>query len=80
MQQKFSDKWGTVKFSINDALDSMKFTGGTDLPEQNIKTENLFDFSNRTFTLTYSRNFGNQKLKSKRDRETGSEEERRRVN
>lgn len=79
-QQKFSDKWGTLKFSINDLLDSIEFTGGTDLPEQNIKTENLFDFSNRTFTLTYSRNFGNQKLKSKRDRATGSEEERRRVN
>ncbi len=79
-QQKFSDKWGTLKFSINDVLDSVEFTGGTDLPEQNIKTENLFDFSNRTFTLTYSRNFGNQKLQSKRERETGSEEERRRVN
>ena len=79
-QQKFSDKWGTLKFSVNDVLDSIEFAGGTDLPEQNIKTRNLFDFSNRTFTLTYSRNFGNQKLKSKRNRETGSEEERRRVN
>ncbi len=79
-QQKFSDKWGTLKFSINDILDSVKFTGGTDLPEQNIKTRNVFNFSNRTFTLTYSRNFGNQKLASKRERETGSEEERRRVN
>ncbi len=80
LQQKFSDKWGTLKFSVNDVLDSIEFTGGTDLPEQNIKTRNLFDFSNRTFTLTYSRNFGNQKLKSKRERETGSEEERKRVN
>ena len=79
-QQKLGEKWGTLKFSINDALDSIEFTGGTDLPEQNIKTENLFDFSNRTFMLTYSRNFGNQKLESKRERETGSEEERRRVN
>jgi outer membrane receptor for ferrienterochelin and colicin len=80
VQQNFGEKWGTLKFAITDLLDSVKFTGGTDLPEQNIKTENLFDFSNRTFALTYSRNFGNQKLKSKRERETGSEEERRRVN
>lgn len=79
-QHKFSDKWGTLKFSVNDVLDSVEYTGGTDLPEQNIKTENLFDFNNRTFMLTYTRNFGNQKLKSKRERETGSEEERRRVN
>jgi len=79
-QQNFGDKWGTLKFSITDLLDSVKFTGGTDLPEQNIKTRNVFDFSNRTFILTYSRNFGNQKLQSKRERETGSEEERRRAN
>jgi len=79
-QKKFSDKWGTLKFSINDALDSVRFRGGTDLPEQNIFTRNIFDFSNRTFMLTYSRNFGNSKLKSSRQRETGSEEERRRVN
>ena len=79
-QNKFSDKWGTIKFSINDALDSSEFKGGTDLPDQNIRTMNTFDFSNRTFTLTYSRNFGNNKLKSSRDRETGSEDERKRVN
>jgi outer membrane receptor protein involved in Fe transport len=80
LQKKFSDTWGTLKFSVNDALDSVEFVGGTDLPEQNIFTRNVFDFSNRTFTLTYSRNFGNTKLKSSRDRETGSEEERQRVN
>jgi hypothetical protein len=78
-QKKFSDKWGTLKFSINDALDSVEFVGGTDLPDQNILTRNVFDFSNRTFNLTYTRNFGNSKLKSARDRETGSEDERRRV-
>lgn len=80
VQKKFGDKWGTLKFSINDALDSVEFVGGTDLPDQNIFTRNVFDFSNRTFTLTYTRNFGNSKLKSSRNRETGSEAERRRVN
>ncbi|MFT6843251.1 MAG: outer membrane receptor protein involved in Fe transport [Psychroserpens sp.] len=80
LQNKFSDKWGTLKFSVNDILDSVQFNGGTDLPDQNIKTRNTFDFSNRTFTLTYSHKFGNKKLKSSRDRETGSEDERKRVN
>ncbi|MBW2938007.1 TonB-dependent receptor family protein [Aureisphaera sp. CAU 1614] len=79
-QKKFNDKWGTLKFSINDALDSVEFVGGTNLPDQNIFTKNVFDFSNRTFLITYSRNFGNSKLKSSRNRETGSEDERRRVN
>ncbi len=80
LQKKFSEKWGTLKLSVNDILDSLEFNGGTDLPEQNIRTRNLFDFSNRTFTITYSRNFGNSELRSARNRETGSEEERRRVN
>jgi len=79
-QKKFNDKWGSLKFSVNDIFDSFEFNGGTDLPDQNIKTRNLFDFGNRTFLLTYSRNFGNKKLKSSRDRKTGAEEERRRVN
>ncbi len=79
-QQNFGEKWGTLKFSVNDFLDSLEFNGGTDLPEQNIKTRNTFDFSNRTFQLTYTRNFGNKKLRSARNRETGAEEERRRVN
>lgn len=80
LQHKISDKWGVLKFSVNDILDSVEFVGGTNIPEQNIRTNNTFDFSNRTFSLTYSRNFGNSKLKSARNRETGSEEERRRVN
>ncbi|MFH4967014.1 outer membrane beta-barrel family protein [Gaetbulibacter sp. M240] len=80
VQKKLKDNWGNLKFGINDLLESFEFNGGTDLPDQNIKTSNTFDFSNRTFLLTYSRNFGNTKVKAARDRETGSEEERRRVN
>ncbi|WP_411031021.1 TonB-dependent receptor domain-containing protein [Spongiimicrobium sp. 3-5] len=79
-QKKFGDKWGTLRFSVNDVLESFEFTGRTTIPEQNLNTVNTFDFSNRTFTLTYSRNFGNSKLKSARQRGTGSDEERRRVN
>ncbi len=80
MSHKFSDKWGTLKFAVNDIFDSVEFTGGTNLPEQNIRTRNLFDFINRTFTLTYTRSFGNSNVKSSRDRKTGADEERRRVN
>lgn len=80
IQQKLKGNWGNIKFAINDLLDSLEFTGGTNLPDQNIKTSNVFDFSNRTFLITYSRNFGNSQVKAARERETGSEEERRRVN
>lgn len=80
VQKKFSDKWGTLKFSINDLMDSIEWRTGTDLPDENFKTQNTFDFSNRTFILTYTRNFGNKDVRSSRDRKTGAEEERQRVN
>ncbi|PWL39214.1 hypothetical protein DKG77_10145 [Flagellimonas aquimarina] len=79
-QKKLGDKWGTLRFAVNDVWDSFEFTGRTQIPEQNLNTKNTFDFSNRTFLLTYSRSFGNDKLRSARQRGTGSEDERRRVN
>lgn len=80
IQKKFGDKWGTLRFNINDILDSYQLQGSTNIPEENLNTYNTFDFSNRTFLLTYTRSFGNKKLKSARSRGTGAEEERRRVN
>ena len=80
VQQKLSDKWGTLAFKVNDLLDSVKWTVIRDIPEQNINTTNTFDLFNRTFVLSYSNNFGNRKLKSARERGTGAEEEKRRVN
>ncbi|CAM4093149.1 outer membrane beta-barrel family protein [Zobellia roscoffensis] len=80
IQKKFGERGGTLAFKVNDVLDSMKYTVKTDIPEQNLNTTNTFDFFNRTFLLTYSNSFGNRKLKSARQRGTGSEEERQRMN
>ena len=79
IQKKFGEKGGTLAFKVNDLLDSMKWTVTTNIPEQNLNTVNTFDFFNRTFLLTYSNSFGNRKLKSARERGTGAEEEKRRV-
>ncbi len=80
IQKKFSAKWGTLGFKVNDLFDSIIWTVETNIPEQNLNTLNSFDFSNRTFVLTYSNSFGNSKLKSARKRGTGAEEEKSRVN
>ncbi len=74
-QKKFSDKWGTLKFSVNDLLDSRAFKSTTFIPELNLNTYNTLRFSNRTFILTYTRNFGSNKIKSTRRRQSGAEEE-----
>ena len=80
IQKKFRGGGGTLGFKLNDLLDSLKWTFAADLPQQNLNFVNTVDFFNRTFVVTYSRNFGNRKLKSARERETGAEEEKRRVN
>jgi len=80
IQKKLGDKWGTLRFNINDIFDSNEFRSTTSLPDQNVNTTADIDFSNRTFVLTYFRNFGNKKIKSSRERKTGAEEERKRIN
>lgn len=80
VQKKFSEKWGTLRFNVNDALESFKFNVKATTGDGNVATENTLDFSNRTFLLTYTRSFGNKKLKSARARKGAAEDERRRVN
>ena len=79
-QKKFSDKWGTLKFSVNDMFNSLKVKIQTNIPEQNLETYGSRDFWDRTFILTYTRNFGSNKIKSSRKRQTGAEDEINRVN
>ncbi|WP_242119943.1 outer membrane beta-barrel family protein [Aestuariivivens sediminicola] len=80
IQKKISDTMGTLRISVNNLFNWIILKGGTSIPEENVFTKNSFDYSVRTFLLTYTRNFGNKKLKSYRQRETGAEEERQRVN
>jgi hypothetical protein len=80
IQKKIGDNWGSLRFGVNDVFDSFVFKGVTDLPDQNLKRTMKLKFSHRTFSLTYSKSFGNNKLKSTRKSESGSAEERRRVN
>ena len=70
---------GRLSFNIGDIFDSIRSQGFTELPEQNIYAYRAFDFSQRTFRLTYSTSFGNKKVKRSRDRNS-SREERNRVN
>ena len=79
IQKKFKDNLGTLRFGIDDVLNSAKLRLGTNLPEYNVVSTIVLDFSQRTFKLSYARNFGNKQLKGNRQRVTGAEEERGRV-
>ena len=69
---------GSLRFNVTNMFNTLVFRFSTDIPSQNLNTGGTLIFSQRTFSLTYSRNFGNDKLKAKRA-VTGAEEERRRV-
>lgn len=78
IQKKLKNQ-ARLTFNINDVFNALKAVGITDLPEENIFVDRAFDFSQRTFKLTYATTFGNQKVKNNRNRNS-SKEERNRVN
>ena len=71
---------GTLKFNVNDIFLSSNMRWKAFQQEYNYYFDGHFQFAERVFRLTYSRNFGNSKLKEARSRSTGSEAERSRVN
>ena len=80
LQKNLGAKWGSLRLNVSDVLNSVVMRGNVEVPDQNLTYTGIFDFSQRTFTLNYSRSFGNQKLKSGRKRQRGAAEERNRMN
>ena len=78
MRKKFGAK-DALNFSVSNMLNSNDFRGYTNLPEQNVVGDIHLRFSWRTFKLTYTCNFGKEKLKQKRERTTAAQDEKNRV-
>jgi len=70
----------SLQFNASNILNTMKIRTVTDLPEQNLVGRFNLNFSQPTYKITFTHNFGKQKLKGKRERSTGAEEEKGRVN
>jgi hypothetical protein len=80
IQKKLKNNQGTLRFGIDDVFNSLLFRFNNQLPNDALSSKIVLDFSQRTFKLTYNRNFGSQTVKSNRARTLGSEDERQRVN
>lgn len=81
LQKKLNQDKGTLRLSVDDIFWTMRFRLLTDQPALNVYSYFDGTFSDpRVVRLTYSRNFGNQKMKAATRRQTSSEEERQRAN
>jgi hypothetical protein len=77
IQKTFGEK-GTLRLSMDDILYTSSWRIKTDAPEVNLNTYFYYDWHNQFIRLTYTRNLGNNKLRSVKVK-SASEEERGRV-
>ena len=78
-QKKLKDNKGNLRFGVSNVLNTQKYNLSVDQPQYNLVIKNKFQFAYTNWRLTYTRNFGNDKVKGKRERGTGAEEEKGRV-
>ena len=77
LQKKFNNS--SLKFGVDDIFSTMKFRFVADFPSQQFYTTSTIQMSRSIFKLTFTKNFGNNILKEKRERITASDTERKRV-
>jgi len=79
IKKKLNGKNGSLLFSANNILNTLYFAGHTNLPERNLVQKIHVHFAQPVYRLTYTRNFGKEKLRGNRSRSTGAEDEKGRV-
>ncbi len=79
VQLKSKNEKHIFSLNLNDVFKSSIYSFSSNIPELNIFNRGRLDFEPRVLRFTYSHNFGSKKVKAERKRETGSEEERGRV-
>jgi len=79
IQKDFGEKWGKLRFNATDLFMTSNWYGTTEQPEVELFVKSSYQLAERTFMLSWSNTFGNKKIKSSRERQTGSAEEMRRI-
>jgi hypothetical protein len=78
VQKKFKNNNERLRLAVTDIFSTFKFVWLTNTESASFAKTTL-QFSKATVNLTYSRNFGRNTIKAARTRNTGSTEERGRV-
>lgn len=80
LQMKSKNEKSSFSLNFSDLFKGYRWFMEAYYPELNINSTDFFTNDSRVFRFTYSHKFGSNKIKAERKRETGSEEERKRVN
>lgn len=79
IQKDFGEKWGKLRFGVQDLLLTTNWYGTTRQPTANLMVDASFQMAERPFMLSWTNTFGNGKLKASRQRQTGAAEEMQRL-
>ncbi len=79
VKKKFAQDKSTLALTLNDILYTSVWKTRATLPENRVVIDSKYDWGLQSINLTYTRSFGNKKLKSVRIK-SGAEDERKRVN
>ena len=75
-QKKFTKKKSTLSFNIRNLLNSLNSKQYINIPEQNLIVRSTGIYGYTSFSISYNHRFGNDKVKGKRERTTGAEDEK----
>jgi hypothetical protein len=79
VQKKFRSQKSTLRLNYTNILNTVKYRFSANIPEKNLYSSAQILFSHPGIHLTFTHNFGSEKVKAKRDRSTGTEEEKSRL-
>ncbi len=79
LQKDFGPVWGKLRLNASDLFETNNWFGTTSQPSIDLYVRESFQVSERAFILSWTNTFGNRKLKSSRERQTGAAEELRRI-
>lgn len=79
LQKKFTKIRSTVRFNRSNIFNTIIYGGEINQPDKNIIATAKLTFTHPAVRLTYSHNFGNDKVTAKRNRSLGNEDEKERL-
>jgi outer membrane receptor protein involved in Fe transport len=76
IQYKLKEDKGIIRFNVSDVFDSYVFRTRNNLSSEGLVMDGDWDFSYRTFRLTFSSSFGREGVKGERKRKEAEERSR----